>query len=433
MPQHHPLTQSLAVSNDPVINSEERLSKLQQYSAVVELPEVVFDDFTQLALSICEAPISTITMVDSDQQWFTSHRGLDLQVAPLEDGFCPRVVASQQRLIVMDALATPEKLSNAMVTEHGVRFYAGVPLATPDGHVLGAICVMDKRPRKLEQSQLKGLEALARQVMILLTQNLEKIELLKEVKMTRQQAELANQMKDDFLAVVSHELRSPLNPIVGWASLLRRGQLSAEKTEQAIETIERNALLQVTLIDNLLDVSQILRGKITLNKLPVDLGRVVTTVIGKLSAEADTKSIQIHTQGLETPVRVVGDRFRLRQIVTNLLSNAIRFTPKEGEITIALSTEPVAASDKSEKDTVARLEIKDTGTGISAEFLPHVFDQFRQEDYSTTRQVGGLGLGLKIVKQLVEMHGGTIEAQSAGKDQGATFMLRLPLVHLSSC
>ena len=221
------------------------------------------------------------------------------------------------------------------------------------------------------------------------------------------------------MAVVSHELRSPLNPIVGWSKLLRRGTLSPAKTEAALETIERNALLQVRLVDDLLDVSRILRGKLSLNRVPVKLRAVVSAAVEMIHLEATSKQInvrQINATGEQTNSLVFGDEVRLQQVFGNLLSNAVKFTPDGGQITVKLS-----ATEK-----FASVQIEDTGRGIGADFLPNVFKRFRQEDYSTTRHFGGLGLGLAIVQQLVEMHSGSVSASSPGEGQGATFYCQTP-------
>jgi signal transduction histidine kinase/DNA-binding response OmpR family regulator len=230
----------------------------------------------------------------------------------------------------------------------------------------------------------------------------------------------ANRIKDEFLAVLSHELRTPLNPILGWAKLLRTQKLNDEMLKRGLETIERNAKLQTNLIEDLLDISRILRGKLSLNFCPVDLTQPITDAIETMQMAAEAKSLQIETL-LEPGVGVVwGDASRLQQVVWNLLSNAIKFTPEGGRIEIRLAT----------VGSEAEIQVTDTGKGMSAEFLPQAFDYFRQADSSTTRVFGGLGLGLAIVRHLVELHGGTITAQSAGEGLGSTFTVRLPFIHL---
>ncbi len=570
------------------IHSEKRLAALYKHDIAADRLKEGFNDIVRLAAQLCEAPIARVTMVDSDRQRFIAYVGSEQQEAPLEDGFCPVVVLRGEPLVINDAITNPSFLSNCMVQEEGVCFYAGVPLITSDGYAIGAICVMDYKARELTALQLANLQTLARQTMTQLSleaaqqkvtqashtltavsegmaaeigkdffpalvqhitkalrvdyayialissqragmmetlaacyqgtpvdnfeyelsktpcsdvlkagtfryheRNLPRLypeqplirelniegyaavpivdasgqslgvlatmstqalsnpeaikalltifsvriaaelerqkdeaaqqDLLAREQVARGQAELANQMKDDFLAVVSHELRSPLNPIVGWSKLLRRGTLSPAKTDAALETIERNALLQVRLVDDLLDVSRILRGKLSLNKVPVKLGATIAASIKMIYLEAASKCINVrHIETLDEPTDflVLGDEVRLQQIFGNLLSNAVKFTPDGGEVIVQLSA----------KNGFASVKISDTGKGISADFLPNVFKRFRQEDYSTTRHFGGLGLGLTIVQQLVKMHHGSVSASSPGEGQGATFVVNIPLI-----
>ena len=238
-----------------------------------------------------------------------------------------------------------------------------------------------------------------------------------QAETARQEAEHTNRLKDEFLAVLSHELRTPLNPILGWVRLMRSGKCSPEQTQYALETIERNAKLQTQLIGDLLDISRVLQGKLNLAQEPVDLSETISAEIDTVQLAADAKLLQIKTE-IELVNPVLGDAGRLQQIVWNLLSNAVKFTPADGSIVIALT----------ESDGFADLQVRDTGKGIQPSFLPHVFDYFRQEDASSTRTFGGLGLGLAIVRYLTELHGGTVAVQSAGEGKGATFTVKLPTV-----
>ncbi|MDZ7966040.1 MAG: PAS domain-containing protein [Nostoc sp. DedSLP03] len=244
-------------------------------------------------------------------------------------------------------------------------------------------------------------------------------------KALRQQAEelkQANRNKDEFLAILSHELRSPLNPILGWSSLLKSRKFDEVTTNRALETIERNAQLQIQLIDELLDVSRIIRGKLNLTFATVNLVAVIDAALETVRLIAETKSIQIKVQVDPNVGKVLGDYNRLQQVVGNLLSNAVKFTPSRGsvEVSLSLSNELTFPS--------VLIKVKDTGQGISPEFLPHVFEYFRQADSSTTRTFGGLGLGLAIVRHLIELHGGTVRAASPGIGQGAVFTVRLPVM-----
>ncbi|MFB2892873.1 PAS domain S-box protein [Aerosakkonemataceae cyanobacterium BLCC-F50] len=266
----------------------------------------------------------------------------------------------------------------------------------------------------------------------------ERERLLKEAQIAREEAETANRIKDEFLAVLSHELRSPLNPILGWSKLLQTRQFDESGRQRALQTIERNAKLQTQLIEDLLDVSRILRGKMSLNIYPVNLATVVESALETVRLAAEAKQIQIQSIITAENAPILGDATRLQQIVWNLISNAVKFTPDGGRVEVSLSSsdghlsfvedESQKTNDKRLRTNYAQIQVKDTGKGISSEFLPYVFDYFRQEDGRTTRKFGGLGLGLAIVRHLTELHGGTVHAESPGEGQGATFIVRLPLM-----
>lgn len=228
----------------------------------------------------------------------------------------------------------------------------------------------------------------------------------------------ANRLKDEFLAIVSHELRTPLNPILGWSQLLAGGKLDGERTAMGIAIIERNAKLQSQLIDDLLDVSRILRGKLNLNKIPLDLKLVIDSALATMQLAAEKKSIEIKSESEPNVGRVLGDAQRLQQIVYNLVSNAIKFTPEGGKVTVCLR----------QVGTQAQLQVRDTGKGIESEFIPYVFERFHQAQSSSTREFGGLGLGLAIVRHLTQLHGGTVTVESAGTGQGASFSVKLPVM-----
>lgn len=246
----------------------------------------------------------------------------------------------------------------------------------------------------------------------------EREQLLLREQSAREEAEAVNRIKDEFLAVLSHELRSPLNPILGWSALLQSKKLDEAKTAQALATIQRNAKLQSELVEDLLDVSRILRGKLSLNVAQVDPASTLRAAMETVRLAAEAKSIRVEAS-LEPEVGLVsGDSTRLQQVMWNLLSNAVKFTPPGGRVHVRLER----------LDACAQLTVSDTGQGISADFLPYVFDYFRQADGATTRRFGGLGLGLAIVRHLVELHGGTVRAESLGEGQGATFTVQLPLM-----
>jgi CheY-like chemotaxis protein/two-component sensor histidine kinase len=233
----------------------------------------------------------------------------------------------------------------------------------------------------------------------------------------RRNADLASRAKDDFLATVSHELRTPLNVMLGWTRMLRRGDLSKERHDRALETIERNAVTQTQLIEDLLDVSRIISGKLRLDVQSVELSHIVEHAIDALRLAADAKSVRIVANLDDNAGPIMGDPHRLQQVVWNLLSNALKFTAKGGRV--QLTVERV--------DSSLRLRVTDNGRGIDPDFLPHVFERFQQANGATTRTYGGLGLGLAICRHIVELHGGQIEAQSKGEGHGATFTVLLPV------
>lgn len=234
----------------------------------------------------------------------------------------------------------------------------------------------------------------------------------------RQQAENANRLKDEFLATLSHELRTPLNAILGWSQMLQNRNLNTAEAKKALSTIERNARSQNQLIDDILDVSRIITGKLRLNVQAVNLSNVITSAVDAARPAAEAKNIRLQILLDPQAGPISGDPDRLQQVVWNLLSNAVKFTPKDGRIQVRLER----------INSHVEIIVSDTGRGIDAEFLPHVFDRFRQSDGSMTRRHGGLGLGLAIVRQIVELHGGTVSAISDGENQGATFTVHLPFL-----
>jgi signal transduction histidine kinase/CheY-like chemotaxis protein len=246
-------------------------------------------------------------------------------------------------------------------------------------------------------------------------------QLLESERAARAEAERAGRMKDEFLATLSHELRTPLNAILGWATMLRRSADDPEEITSGMEIIERNARIQAQLIEDLLDMSRIISGKIRLDVHSVDPSTVIEAAIESVRPAADAKEIRIQNV-LEPCGPVLGDPGRLQQVLWNLLSNAVKFTPRGGNVIVTC---------RRSRSSV-EITVSDTGPGIKPEFIPHVFERFRQADGSTTRRYGGLGLGLAIVKNLVELHGGTVEARSAGDNSGANFIVRLPISALRS-
>ena len=289
-----------------------------------------------------------------------------------------------------------------------------VPLSV-HGRTLGAITfVSTESGRHFGQSDLAFAEDLARRA----AAAIDNASLYTEAQDARRSAEEASRLKDEFLATVSHELRTPLTAMLGWAYLLRAGHLDEPGEKSALETIERNARAQSQLIDDLLDVSRIITGKLRLDVRQIDPASFIESALEALHPAAEAKGVRLQ-KVMDTGVSTIaGDPARLQQVVWNLLSNAIKFTPTGGRVQVRLER----------INSHIEIAVSDTGSGISTKFLPHVFDRFRQADQSTTREYGGLGLGLAIVRHLVELHGGTVRAESHGEGKGSTFTVLLPLL-----
>jgi CheY-like chemotaxis protein/two-component sensor histidine kinase len=241
--------------------------------------------------------------------------------------------------------------------------------------------------------------------------------LLENERLARLDAERTSQMKDEFLATLSHELRTPLSAILGWAQVLRRGSRDQNDLNRGLQTIERNARAQAQLIEDLLDMSRITSGKVLLDMQAVAPAGFIDAAVETVRPAADAKNIRIEKHYVADPGIVAGDPARLQQVVWNLLSNAIKFTPRDGLVDITLARNEASVA----------ITVRDNGAGIKPEFITHVFERFRQADASMTRRHGGLGLGLSIVKQLVEQQGGTVRAESPGEGRGASFTIELPL------
>ena len=301
----------------------------------------------------------------------------------------------------------------AVSTEHGYAQMQQAVRISPlshEGRVIGTLTIIeDVTERVAREAELQAqIEARSR--------------LLSSEKLARSEAERANRLKDEFLATISHELRNPLNAIMGWAHMLRLGKLTEPTAERAVETIYRNAKSQAQLVADLLDVSRIISGKLRLDVRTVDLIYIINAAIDSIRPAAEAKGIRLQTMLDPAAGPISGDADRLQQIVWNLLTNAVKFTPRGGRIQVKVQR----------IDSHAEIIVSDSGVGIRKEFLPYVFDRFRQADASTTRIHGGLGLGLSIVRQLVDLHGGSVSVHSEGEGKGTTFTISLPFVGVVS-
>ena len=327
------------------------------------------------------------------------------------EGFPGRVAAERRPIVLQDV--DQERVVSGYIREAGLRSLAGVPLEV-DGRLIGVLHVGSLRPRKFQQDEVELLQVVGDRI----ARAIQRTAARDAARRGRAAAEAANRAKYEFLATLSHELRSPLGAILTWAHLLRSGKLDAAKTEHALDAILRSAKAQKQLVEDLLDVSRIIAGKLGLELQPVDLAQVIGAAADVVRPAAEAKGVELESVLSSFRPVVPGDPGRLEQVIWNLLSNAVRFTPKGGRVEVRLGV----------ADSRAEVRVSDTGKGIRADFLPHVFERFRQADSGTARVHGGLGLGLAIVRNLVELHEGTVEVESPGEGQGTTFRVTLPLL-----
>ena len=293
-----------------------------------------------------------------------------------------------------------------------VRSYLAVAVVARSGEVVGGLFFGHPEPGVFTDREAAIVQGLAPQI----ATAIDNARLYERQQAARAEAEAANTMKDEFLATLSHELRTPLNAVLGWARMLKAGALDDATAKRALDVIERNANAQLQLIEDLLDVSRIITGKLRLDVKPVAPASVIEAAIDTLRPAAEAKGIRLQPILDPRAGPVSGDPDRLQQIVWNLLSNAVKFTPRGGRVQVRLER----------VNSHVEIVVTDTGKGIAAEILPHVFDRFRQADSSSQRTHGGLGIGLALVKSLVELHGGTVHAASDGPDHGAAFTVKLP-------
>ncbi|HXD33182.1 MAG TPA: MASE1 domain-containing protein [Pyrinomonadaceae bacterium] len=320
-------------------------------------------------------------------------------------------IAQRRELMVFEDL-TQADVYNPILRDN-ISSLIGAPLVIK-GKVVGVIHADTIRPRKFSDEDITLLQLVADRTALAI----DHAHLYQAEQTARIAAEDASRMKDEFLATVSHELRTPLNAIVGWSGMLRTGRLDQPTSKRAMEIIDRNARAQTQLIDDMLDVSRIITGKLRVDVAPVELPQVMEAAIDSIRPAVNSKSITLELVTDPTIGPVLGDADRLQQVIWNLLSNAVKFTPAKGKINVILQS----------SGTEAEIIVRDTGQGIHESFLPYVFDRFRQADGAITRQHGGLGLGLAIARHLVELHGGSIKAESDGENKGATFVVKLMMM-----
>jgi PAS domain S-box-containing protein len=433
------------------------LRELSARLATEENIQALYQEIMAVAIVLTQADAGTVQILDETTQDLVllATQGIEQKMAEhfhrvnaSSNTPCGIALRSGVRSFVDFDVPASEDPDGSMRlhVEGGLLSAQSTPLLSRSGKPIGMVSTHWRTHHQPGDRELRFLDLLARQAADLIEQRQDEAQrrqLLEREQAAREEAERANRVKDEFLAVLSHELRSPLNPILGWTRLLQAGKLDETRQREALATIERNAKLQTQLIEDLLDISRIIQGKLSLTVAPVNLTFVITAAVETVRLAAEAKQIQILLDLTTAIAPVSGDAARLQQVVWNLLSNAVKFTPTGGRVEIGLSfvtghrslveeqitnDQELMTNDKGLTTNYAQITVSDTGQGITPEFLPHVFEYFRQADATTTRKFGGLGLGLAIVRQIVEMHGGTVKAESPGENQGATFTVQLPVM-----
>jgi len=383
-------------------NELERLAALKRYNILDTLPEHTFDDATKLVSYICSVPIAHISFIDRDRQWFKSEIGIGVSEVPREISFCRYTIMESEMVEISDThLNDRFKDDPNVVGGFKVRFYAGVPLTTPDGYNIGTICAIDHVSKELNEGQRNALSIIARHVINQLELGTKNNELAKQKKI----AERAVLAKDSFLANMSHEIRTPLNAIIGFTDLLAQTKLDDLQRDyiNSVQVAEENLLL---IINDILDLSKIESGNLMIDAQPFNLKKTLKHVYDLLKVKVP-EAVEFNLfLDADMPEIIIGDQGRLNQILVNLVGNALKFT-EEGEVTVSVKKVNETADNYS-----LRFSVKDTGIGIPEKKLKTIFERFTQAEETTTRKFGGTGLGLNIVKQLIELQNAEIHVKS---------------------
>ena len=393
-------------------DEHERLAALRAYGILDTEPEPPFDDLVAMARDACDTPISLISLIDADRQWFKASLGVDANETPRCIAFCAHAIMRPEVFEVRDAQTDERFRDNPLVTGAPfIRFYAGVPLRGATGHALGTLCVIDDRPKALDPRQRETLERLARQVV----QNLELRKRTTELEEARRRAESAARVKSEFLAMMSHEIRTPMNGILGAAEILSGLQLTPDQRE-LVDIVVSSSRGLLRILNDILDLSKLESASIELEATSFELRDMGRDVVRLFEPIARSKGLRLDFRvEPDVPAWVVGDSARLGQVLTNLVGNALKFT-SHGSVSLAMS----CSGDE------VRFEVADTGIGISPEQMERLFQPFTQADASVTRRFGGTGLGLTICRRLVERMGGQIRVDSE-PGRGARFWFELEL------
>ncbi len=411
-----------------------RLKDLYEYDVLDTEAEKSFDDLTQLASDICETPISLISLVDPNRQWFKSKYGIDVAETARDISFCSHAILENQVFEVQNALTDTRFHDNPLVTnDPNIRFYAGTPLITPRGNAIGTLCVISDKPKKLSSKQINALTVLGKEVIAQLELRLNNKKLSmalekqkahnKELEKLKEEADTANNTKSKFLANMTHELRTPLHGILNLAEF-GMTETTTEEKDSTLKSILKSAHYLSNIVNDILDFSKIEAGKLEIEHIDFDLNDVISDVIKPQLQQASTKGIKLITS-VDSKIadNFKGDPLRVSQILNNLCSNAIKFT-KTGQVELKVSIKSSTLQTQ-----VLKFEVIDTGLGINETVQEHLFKEFHQADSSTSREYGGTGLGLSICARLSELMQGHLSFTSQiGKGSTFTYEQRFEIV-----
>jgi signal transduction histidine kinase/CheY-like chemotaxis protein len=411
-----------------------RLKDLYEYDVLDTEAEKSFDDLTQLASDICETPISLISLVDPNRQWFKSKYGIDVAETARDISFCSHAILENQVFEVQNALTDTRFHDNPLVTnDPNIRFYAGTPLITPRGNAIGTLCVISDKPKKLSSKQINALTVLGKEVIAQLELRLNNKKLSmalekqkahnKELEKLKEEADTANNTKSKFLANMTHELRTPLHGILNLAEF-GMTETTTEEKDSTLKSILKSAHYLSNIVNDILDFSKIEAGKLEIEHIDFDLNDVISDVIKPQLQRASTKGIKLITS-VDSKIadNFKGDPLRVSQILNNLCSNAIKFT-KTGQVELKVSIKSSTLQTQ-----VLKFEVIDTGLGINETVQEHLFKEFHQADSSTSREYGGTGLGLSICARLSELMQGHLSFTSQiGKGSTFTYEQRFEIV-----
>ena len=404
------------MNNDfPIPDNElQRLAALKRYNILDTLPDHAFDDATKLVSYICGVPIAHISFIDENRQWFKSEIGIGVSEVPRDISFC-RYTIMESKMVEINDTHLNDKFKNDPNVTGGfnVRFYAGVPLTTPDGYNIGTLCAIDHVTKQLNESQRNALSIVAKHVIAQLELGTKNAQLDAQKKI----AEKAVLARDSFVANMSHEIRTPLNAIIGFTDLLAQTELD-EVQRDYIESVQIAGENLLLIVNDILDLSKIESGNLAIDSEPFNLKKTLKHAYDLLKVKTQ-KEVEFNLfLDAEMPDIVVGDQGRLNQILVNLIGNSLKFT-NEGEVTVS-----VKKIEETEDNYKMKFSVKDTGIGIHKDKLTTIFERFTQAEESTTRTYGGTGLGLNIVKQLIELQNGEISVKSE-PNRGSEFIFLL--------